>query len=167
MTTVGTPLVWVLTQPPLSVTVRLIHARWAMLGTLGCLTPEILTKYFGVQSGEHARSKASTQTLQEGGLSWFGDPSLIHTKPVLAILACQVLLMGASEACRVDQEGTADDGLDLPHPDEPFDPLGLADDSDTFAEWKVKEVKNGRLAMLSMLGCYVRTNGTGEGPVED
>jgi Chlorophyll A-B binding protein len=105
----------------------------------GCIVPELLPS-----TGNVPWFEAGAAIFGPKGIQYLGIPGLINAKNIVATLIVQVLLMSYVEGYRVNG-GPAGKGLDKLYPGEGFDPLGLADDPDTFAELKVKEIKNGRL----------------------
>eukprot|EP00877_Chromochloris_zofingiensis_P004188 jgi/Chrzof1/13770/Cz08g11160.t1_LHCB5[v5.2] len=157
---------------------ELIHARWAMLAAAGIIIPE------GLQAnGADIRGgtwfETGAEMLNGGTLNYFAVPWGIvnNPLPLFIVTVIEVALMGAVEKYRRDGTGPPGyspgtgkfdssifNGLDNLYPGGPFDPLGLADDPEKLAELKVKEIKNGRLAMISVLGFAVQSYVTGEGP---
>jgi len=157
---------------------ELIHARWAMLAAAGIIIPEGLEAN-GADIHGGVWFETGAEMLNGGTLDYFAVPFGVvdNPLPLVVVIAVEVALMAGVEGFRSKGTGPKGftpgfgafesdvfEGLDKINPGGPFDPLGLADDPEVFAELKVKEIKNGRLAMVSVLGFAVQGAVTGEGP---
>ncbi|KAI7835897.1 hypothetical protein COHA_010200, partial [Chlorella ohadii] len=145
---------------------ELLHARWAMLAAAGAIIPEGLAAN-GADVKGATWFETGAAMLNGGTLNWFAVPfvNFNNPLPLFAVVAINVALMAAAENYRRTEDGPAGyapgvgkfdesvySNMDNLYPGGPFDPLGLADDPEVLAELKVKEIKNGRLAMVSFLG---------------
>ena len=79
---------------------QVLDERWAMLGTLWCLNPELLQKYTAINNGasKGVWFKAGAMIFKSDGLNHIGAPVLVRARSILAVLACHVVLLGAIEA---------------------------------------------------------------------
>ncbi|KAK9158326.1 hypothetical protein Scep_004900 [Stephania cephalantha] len=134
---------------------ELIHCRWAMLAVPGILLPEALGLGNWVQAQEWA--------AQPGGqATYLGNPVPWGTLPT--ILAIEFLAISFVEHQRSMEKDTEK----KKYPGGAFDPLGYSKDPAKFEEYKVKEIKNGRLALLAFVGfCVQQSAYPGTGPLEN
>ena len=134
---------------------EVLHVRWAMLGTLWCLTPELLQKDTAINNdgSKGVWFKASAMIFESDGWNYMGAPVLVRAQSIHAVLDCQVVQMGAIEAYRVNGGPLGGRGLDLMYPGgQRLDPLGLANDPDVAAELNLKVIRKSSLAQLSIFG---------------
>merc|ERR1711966_297597 len=124
---------------------ELVHARFAMLGAAGILIPEAMTKA-GI---------LNVPVWYEAGAAEFTFAS------PFALFMAQVWMMGFAETKRYY------DFVSPGSPGNSFDPFGYSKDPKMLEEMKLKEIKNGRLAMMAMLGFYGQAAATGTGPIDN
>jgi light-harvesting complex I chlorophyll a/b binding protein 1 len=127
---------------------EVIHCRWAMLGAAGVLGVEAL--------GFGNWYDAPLWAINGGAPTWFGINVPFDLNTLLAI---EFVAMAAAESRRGDEA----DATKRIYPGGAFDPLNFAKgDIETM---KLKEIKNGRLAMLACLGFVAQHAATGKSPL--
>lgn len=136
---------------------ELQHCRWAMLGVVGTCVPDVL----GLPQWDVA-----------GKEEYFTDG--------FTLFVSQLLFMSWAEYRRwMDIQNPGSNNVDpifgnyevgmkgVGYPGGTFfDPFGFAKDDAKFLELQKKEIANGRLAMVAIVGIAAQTFTTGEGPIE-
>lgn len=130
---------------------ELIHSRWAMLGVAGALAVEVL--------GYGNWADAPLWALENGGrATWFGIEVPFDIKTLTAIEFVAFLTAEGLRGENTDAERKL-------YPGGAFDPLGFSKDAKSFETYKLKELRNGRLAMLAFIGFVGQHAATGKAPL--
>merc|ERR1712224_795523 len=144
---------------------ELQHARWAMLAIFGILVQSIVKPNVSFMN--------AGKIVTESSYASYGT-----------LLVMQLVLMGWAEGRRwqdirkpgatsepsgnfLGLEGPLGGKGDVGYPGGAFDPAGFAKTSAAqLDDLKLKEIKNGRLAMLAYVGISCGYVSTGKGPIE-
>jgi len=125
---------------------ELIHGRWCMLATLGCIVAEANTGVSWVDAGK----------VELDGATYFGFDLPFSITQLVWI---EALAVGGAELYR----NTTLDPEKRCYPGGYFDPLNLASDPERAFRLKEAEIKHARLAMVAFFGFGVQALATGEG----
>ncbi|KAG5191919.1 light harvesting complex protein [Tribonema minus] len=126
---------------------ELKHGRVAMLAALG----EIFQSYYHLPDPVFSQSAKPWDALQQV----YAERPLAIAQILLAIFACEAL--GQAQQAK---PGQAPGDLN-------WDPLNLKpSDPETWEKVQLRELKNGRLAMIAIAAFFVQENLTGQGPIE-
>jgi light-harvesting complex I chlorophyll a/b binding protein 3 len=154
---------------------EVINGRFAMLGAAGAIAPEVFGK-LGLIPPETALPWFQTGVIPPAGTySYWADP--------YTLFVFEMALMGFAEHRRLQDwynpgsmgkqyflglEKFLGGSGDPAYPGGPiFNPLGFGKDDKSLNELKLKEIKNGRLAMLAILGYFIQGLVTGVGPFQN
>merc|ERR1712054_17619 len=130
---------------------EIIHGRYAMLGAAGCLAVEL--------AGQGTWIDAPKWALTGATPTYFGVEVPVSLPVILFV---EVIAMAYVES----QRGAAEDPEIRCYPGGTFDPLNFANrDAKQMMDLKEKELANGRLAMVAMLGFFAQGSATSAGPV--
>jgi len=156
---------------------EIIHGRFAMLGAAGCIAPEILA--------------AAGVIPSETGLVWYksgvippaGFPKELYWSDPFNIFYVELIAMQFAELRRLQDfknpgsmgkqyflglESVLGGSGEPAYPGGPFfNMFNLGKTPEAVAELRLKEIKNGRLAMLAMFGFGAQAIITKEGPYQN
>ncbi|KAH9772587.1 photosystem I chlorophyll a/b-binding protein 2 [Citrus sinensis] len=144
---------------------EIVHCRWAMLGAAGIFIPELLTK-LGILNTP----------------SWYTAGEQEYFTDTTTLFIVEMIFIGWAEGRRwadIIKPGCVNTdpifpnnkltGTDVGYPGGLwFDPLGWGSGSpEKVKELRTKEIKNGRLAMLAVMGAWFQHIYTGTGPIDN
>lgn len=148
---------------------ELQNARWAMLGVAGILIPDILT-HAGVLNipAWYEAGKIAQESSDIPFNSLLMTMFFLHNFVEIKRLEDMKNPGSQAEAGSFLGFETAFKGTGVSgYPGGPFDPLGLASGSKASVDdLKLKEIKNGRLAMVAYFGFAAQLGATGKGPID-
>jgi len=152
---------------------EVIHCRFAMLGAAGCLAPEALGKMGVIPESTGLVWFRNGVVPPSGEFDYWCDP--------YSLFIGELVLMGFAETRRLmDYRNPGSMGKQyfiglesvLGGSGDPAYPGGQFFNMMNFGskdmdDMKLKEIKNGRLAMIALLGFFVQAMVTGDGPVQN